>query len=165
MTFGKPFEPGREKTGGRKLGVRNKLSERFLKDLHDEWERSGSASLKILAKEDPATFAKLALGILPKEFTGESGVTVHHIVTGVPRHSDDGVTPTMAAVPQLLPEPAASPTNFVLEGDAPKEPSPAELKRAEALKGVEPKWDAAPEPPKADTKLIYPPVIRRVGWR
>jgi hypothetical protein len=30
MTFGKPFEPGREKTGGRKLGVRNKLSERFL---------------------------------------------------------------------------------------------------------------------------------------
>jgi hypothetical protein len=51
MTFGKPFEPGREKTDGRKLGVRNKLSERFLKDLHDEWERSGQDTLKILAKE------------------------------------------------------------------------------------------------------------------
>jgi hypothetical protein len=31
------FQPGREKTGGRKLGVRNKLSERFLRDLHAEW--------------------------------------------------------------------------------------------------------------------------------
>ena len=47
------FQPGREKTGGRKLGVRNKLSERFLRDLHSEWERSGEATLKILAKENP----------------------------------------------------------------------------------------------------------------
>jgi len=90
----------------------------------------------------------------------------------VPRHGDEATTPTFRAPPAMLPEP--SPNNVCLEGDAPKEPSPAELKRAEALKGVEPKWDAAPigpaevrrsEPPSADTKLYYPPVVPRIGWR
>jgi hypothetical protein len=164
MTFGKPFEPGREKTGGRKLGVRNRLSERFLRDLHDEWKRSGPDTMKILAKENPEAFARLALGILPKEFNGEVNGTVHHIVTGVPRGDEmpSAGTPTFRAPPAALPEP--SPTNFVLEGDAPKEPSPAELARAKALEGVEPKWDAVPEPPKTE-KLIYPPIIKRIGWR
>ena len=160
------FQPGQPKTpgSGRKVGVRNKLSERFLRNLHDEWKRSGEATLKILAKENPEAFARLAVGVLPKEFDGEIGATFHHIVTGVPRGDEmpGAATPTFRAPPTALPEP--SPTNFVLEGDAPKEPSPAELRRAEALKGVEPKWDAVPEP-KADTKLYYPPVIRRVGWR
>jgi hypothetical protein len=87
MTFGKPFEPGREKTGGRKLGVRNKLSERFLKDLHDKWERSGQDTLKILAKENPEAFARLAVGILPREFEGLPPAV--QIITGVVR-GDEG---------------------------------------------------------------------------
>jgi hypothetical protein len=63
------FEKGQEKTpgSGRKIGVRNKLSDRFLKDLHSEWERSGEATLKILAKENPEAFARLALGVIPRE--------------------------------------------------------------------------------------------------
>jgi hypothetical protein len=96
MTFGKPFEPGREKTGGRKLGVRNKLSERFLKDLHDEWERSGSDCLKILAKENPEAFARLAVGILPKEFEGLPPAV--QIITGVVR-GDEGPSPPVALPP------------------------------------------------------------------
>ena len=158
------FRPGQPKTGGRKPGVRNRLSEKFLESLHDEWERSGDAALKILAKEDPATFAKLALGILPKEFNGEVAGTIHHIVTGVPRGDEmpaAGV-PKFQAPPAALPEP--SPNNVCLEGDAPKEPSAHELRRAEGLKAVEPKWDAA-EPPKADTKLIYEKIVPRIGWR
>src|SRR6516162_7397078 len=96
------FEKGREKTGGRAKGTRNKISEAFLKDLHAEWERSGPDTLKILAKEDPASFAKLALGILPKEFSGETGITVRTIVTGVVRHDD---TPALPAPPAALPAP------------------------------------------------------------
>jgi hypothetical protein len=92
MTFGKPFEPGREKTGGRKLGVRNKLSERFLKDLLSEWERSGEATLKILAKENPEAFARLAVGVLPKEFEGLPPPVM--IFSGVPRPGDEPVAVT-----------------------------------------------------------------------
>jgi hypothetical protein len=98
------FAPGQEKTpgSGRKLGVRNKLSERFLKDLHDEWERSGEATLKILAKENPEAFARLAVGILPKEFEGLPPPVT--IVTGVWRGDEIGpiAPPSFRAPPGLI---------------------------------------------------------------
>jgi hypothetical protein len=103
------FQPGREKTSGRKLGVRNKLSERFLKDLHREWERSGEATLRILAKENPEAFARLALGVIPKELDHEGMPTTIIVNTGVQRA--DG-PPAFQAPPAMLPEP--SPTNFQL---------------------------------------------------
>jgi hypothetical protein len=105
MTFGKPFEPGREKTGGRKLGVRNKLSERFLKDLHDEWERSGQDTLKILAKENPEAFARLAVGILPREFEGLPPAV--QIITGVVRGDEAVASPPAALPPPKKEEPKA----------------------------------------------------------
>ena len=65
------FQPGREKTGGRKPGVRNRISQRFLEDLQAEWEKSGADTLKILAKENPEALAKLTAGLLPKQFDDE----------------------------------------------------------------------------------------------
>jgi len=138
------FEKGRDKTGGRAKGTRNKISEAFLKDLHAEWERSGPDTLKILAKEDPASFAKLALGTLPKEFSGETGITVRTIVTGVVRTGDDATTAALPAPPAAPPPPKA------------KEPEALELPKA-------------PEPAKAEVRktepLIYPKIVPRVGWR
>jgi hypothetical protein len=69
MTIGKPFELGRAKSGGRLKGSRNKISEAFLKDLAAEWEVSGPAALKCMAKEDPSGFVKVTAALLPKEFT------------------------------------------------------------------------------------------------
>jgi hypothetical protein len=68
MAIGKPFEKGRAKTGGRLKGSRNVIGEAFLKDLAAEWEVSGSAALKIMAKEDPSGFVKVTAALLPKEF-------------------------------------------------------------------------------------------------
>ena len=68
MSIGKPFLPGRAKTGGRIKGSRNKISEAFLKDLAAEWEVSGPDALKIMAKEDPSGFVKVTAALLPKEF-------------------------------------------------------------------------------------------------
>ena len=68
MTLGKPFEVGRRKTGGRIKGSRNKISEAFLKDLAAEWEVSGAAALKVMAKEDPSNFVRVTAALLPKEF-------------------------------------------------------------------------------------------------
>lgn len=69
MTHGKPFELGRAKTGGRIKGSQNKISEAFLHDLAAEWEVSGPAALKVMAKTDCSGFVKVALALLPKEFT------------------------------------------------------------------------------------------------
>jgi len=68
MSFGKPFEPGRAKTGGRVKGSRNLISEAFLKDLAAEWQESGPSALKIMAKTDPSGFVKVTAALLPKEF-------------------------------------------------------------------------------------------------
>lgn len=66
--MGKMFEPGREKTGGRIKGSRNKISEAFLRDLAAEWDASGAAAIKVMAKEDPSGFVKVTAALLPKEF-------------------------------------------------------------------------------------------------
>src|SRR5215831_4699163 len=71
MSIGKPFLPGRAKTGGRIKGSRNKISEAFLHDLAAEWETSGPAALKIMAREEPGNFVKVVAALLPKEFTIE----------------------------------------------------------------------------------------------
>ena len=68
MAIGVPFERGRPKTGGRIKGSRNKISEAFLKDLAAEWEASGPAALKVMAKEEPGNFVKVVAALLPKEF-------------------------------------------------------------------------------------------------
>ena len=78
------FQKGMEKTGGRAKGTRNKISEAFLKDLHAEWERSGQATLKILAVEQPAAFAHLVAKVLPQAFDDEMPAVIR-IITGVPR--------------------------------------------------------------------------------
>lgn len=62
------FQKGREKTGGRAKGTRNKISESFLKDALAEWEVSGPDALKVMAKDDPAGFVKVFASLMPKEF-------------------------------------------------------------------------------------------------
>jgi hypothetical protein len=109
------FQKGMEKTGGRARGTRNKISEAFLKDLHDEWQRSGQATLRILAVEQPAAFAHLVAKILPQAFDDEFPAVVR-IITGVPRHDEDYPalpprSPEIApAFPDQLPKP-------VIEGE------------------------------------------------
>ena len=53
--------------GGRPKGSRNKLGTAFIDDLYSEWQRSGQAALKRMAKDDPAQFVKVVAGILPRE--------------------------------------------------------------------------------------------------
>jgi len=102
------FQKGQPKIGGRKPGVRNRISQKFLENLQAEWERSGEAALKIMAVEQPSEFAKLVGSLLPKqqEIDAPSLVVV---ATGVPRWNDPGSYPNKppqipsAAVPALAP--------------------------------------------------------------
>lgn len=52
---------------GRPLGARQKLSEKLLSDLTAEWERSGETVLTKLAATEPAKFAQIAYGLLPRD--------------------------------------------------------------------------------------------------
>jgi hypothetical protein len=111
------FQKGMEKIGGRQKGVRNKLSEAFLKDLHAEWERSGAGVLKILAVENPAALAALVAKTMPQAFDDEHPATLH-IITGVPRRGENYPVEGPPRTPQI---PSAAPQQLaslpVKEGD------------------------------------------------
>src|SRR5690242_11375395 len=62
------FEKGREKTGGRGKGVKNRLCHSFLSDLLEDYERDGKEVFKILRVEHPDVYAKLIASFVPKEF-------------------------------------------------------------------------------------------------
>jgi hypothetical protein len=97
------FKKGQPKIGGRKPGVRNRIGHRFLKDLQAEWERSGAAALKIMAKEQPSEFAKLTASLLPKEFSDEFPARIT-IVTGVMRAGDMVSAVTVPQIAAGVPE-------------------------------------------------------------
>lgn len=109
------FQKGQPKTGGRAKGIRNKISDAFLKNLHEEWQRSGQATLRILAVEQPAAFAHLVAKILPQAFDDEFPAVVR-IITGVPRR-DEEYPALPPQSPQIAPEFPDQLPKPVKEGD------------------------------------------------
>ncbi len=65
---GKPFEPGRAKTGGRIKGARNRLSTEFLSALAEAFEERGKEAIDIVITERPHEFLRVVASVLPKEF-------------------------------------------------------------------------------------------------
>jgi len=63
-----PFQKGRQKTGGRVKGSRNKLSAVFVEALAKEFEEFGEEALRICRIERPSEFIKIVASIIPKEF-------------------------------------------------------------------------------------------------
>jgi hypothetical protein len=59
------FILGHTGAGGRPRGSRNKLSEQFISDLYDEWEKSGAQVLKTVAETDPVALMRVVAGLLP----------------------------------------------------------------------------------------------------
>lgn len=71
-----PWQPGQSgNPAGRPKGSRNKLSEEFLDDLVERWEKSGAIALEIMAKNDPSAFCKLVANILPTKFDATISLT------------------------------------------------------------------------------------------
>jgi hypothetical protein len=57
---------------GRPLGIRNKVSKKFLEDVYESWQKHGRDVLEYLGKRKPVEFARLVAGVLPKELIFES---------------------------------------------------------------------------------------------
>lgn len=64
-TAWKPGQSGNP--NGRPLGARQRVSEKLIADIADVWEKYGQNCLRRLAANDPATLAKIAYGLLPRD--------------------------------------------------------------------------------------------------
>jgi len=62
------FEKGREKTGGRTSGTRNKFSKKFDEALLKDFEEHGEGAIKIARVERPTEYLKLIASRFPIEF-------------------------------------------------------------------------------------------------
>src|SRR5438067_11430925 len=61
------FEKTRPKTGGRRPGTRNRLSQEFLVVLLAEFEAHGAEAVRICRTERPSDFVKIVASLLPRE--------------------------------------------------------------------------------------------------
>jgi hypothetical protein len=52
---------------GRPKGARSKLSEAFLADLHEVWEKRGMKALEQCATKKPAEFCRIVAGLMPSD--------------------------------------------------------------------------------------------------
>jgi hypothetical protein len=62
------FEKGRDKTGGRMTGTRNKFSKKFDEALLRDFEEHGEDAIKISRIERPTEYLKLIASRFPIEF-------------------------------------------------------------------------------------------------
>jgi hypothetical protein len=62
--------------GGRPLGSRNRLSERFLNDLQTVWKKSGRSALERVAKENPETLVKVVANLMPRHLIAQASLDV-----------------------------------------------------------------------------------------
>src|SRR3954447_8616567 len=68
--IGVPWQPGHSgNPAGRPRGSRGKLSESFLADLRDAWDRHGGAALDRCASEHPDVFVRTVAGLMPRDIT------------------------------------------------------------------------------------------------
>jgi hypothetical protein len=70
------FLPGHRSLGGRKLGSRNRLSEKFIGDLQRVWAKKGAKALDRMADESPEILVRVVASLLPKQLDATLDVNV-----------------------------------------------------------------------------------------
>jgi hypothetical protein len=59
---------------GRPRGTRNRLSNKLLEDMCENWQKNGKAALEIMFKEKPSEYVRAMLSVLPREFVFEEAL-------------------------------------------------------------------------------------------
>jgi hypothetical protein len=97
---------------GRPLGSRHRIAEAIIRDIAAEWERSGAGVLERMARDEPAKFAQLAAGLIPRE----AMLTVAQRLPGNLEGEDwELMLSVCAAIKQALPDANQQSPSAVLE--------------------------------------------------
>lgn len=65
-----PYKPGQSgNPKGRKMGSRQKLSEKFIDNLADHFEKEGMDIIKRVAEENPTAYLQIICRLLPKDIS------------------------------------------------------------------------------------------------
>src|SRR5215831_8495555 len=94
------FEPNREKSGGRRLGARNKISTKLLEAFAADFEAHGVEAIKITRVERPAEYLKICAALVPQAFDETMPLAV--AITGIQRtiiDSPSQLEPAAQAIP------------------------------------------------------------------
>lgn len=76
-----PFQPGRAKTGGRKVGVANRLTGTFRDAVQIAYNESGGhEAFTAWAKKNRTEFYKIASRLIPVEIRDISDTTINVII-------------------------------------------------------------------------------------
>lgn len=63
-----PWQPGQSgNPAGKPKGARNKLAERFLADVLNEWETHGAVAISEMREKNPGDFCKMVASLMPKD--------------------------------------------------------------------------------------------------
>ena len=61
------FKKGKDKTGGRKKGARNKFAAQFIADFAADWAKHGADVVESLREKDKAVYVRAAGALVPKD--------------------------------------------------------------------------------------------------
>ena len=64
---------------GRPKGSKNKISEKFLENLQDNWEKHGIGALEKAAENDPMQYVKMVASLVPRELKQETSINISFI--------------------------------------------------------------------------------------
>ena len=64
---------------GRPKGSKNKISEKFLENLYENWERHGVKALDKAAEIDPMQYVKMVASLVPRELMKETSINISFI--------------------------------------------------------------------------------------
>ena len=73
-SLGPPWQPGQSgNSAGRPIGNRNKLNEKFILALHDDFVQHGAKVIEQVRKDKPDIYLKVIASILPRELHVKDG--------------------------------------------------------------------------------------------
>ena len=64
---------------GRPKGAKNKISEKFLENLYENWEKHGVDALEKAAESDPMQYVKMVASLVPRELMKETSINISFI--------------------------------------------------------------------------------------